>query len=113
MMNYDALINPEELKLGDTVNTGGVFYAPYYVISCIAIGPSRFAIHAKGHQQYWGQSAHYIPAHIIVFERRGITEYGSWECKKIFDKECGRQSRAVKAEAIRLVGVDDALKEGD
>ena len=110
MMQYDALINPEGLELGDTVDTGGVFYAPHYAISCIAIGPSRIAIHAKGHRQYWGQSAHYIPAHVIVFERRGITEYGGWECKKIFEKVCGRQSRVVKAEAIRLAGGHDGTE---
>lgn len=115
-MRYDALIHPD-IEIGDPVNTGGIYYGPYNKVTSIGKSPKRIAIHVKGHNQYWGQNKHYIPAHVIVFEVVKINERGSWECKNIWEKECGRQSRKVQAEAIVLLmepnpGTQEAIDAG-
>ena len=116
-MNYDAYIRPDRTEIGGGVETGGLFYGPYYTLTCIGKSPKRIAIHIKGHQQFWGQNTHYIPAQVLVFEVVKVSENGEWSCKKIWEQECGRQSRKVQAEAIALLmepnpGTQEAIDAG-
>lgn len=104
-MMYDGYVYVEGLKVGDYVDTGGIYYGPYNAVTCLAITENSVAIHIKGHNQYWSQSRHYIPAHCIVLKKVKV-DGNRWECKKIYERDCGRQSKQVKEEAISI-----ALKE--
>ncbi len=57
-----------DVKVGDFVDTGGVYYGPYNKVICIAKNDHRIALHIKGHYQFWGRQRHYISAHCTVFD---------------------------------------------
>lgn len=99
-MRYDHVITTNDLKVGDYLNTHGVFYAPYNKIKCTWINEHAIVAHVGSHKQYWGQNAHYIPAHFIVFRKVGEDEYGDWEVVKGWEKKTGRNFGKIKAEAI-------------
>jgi hypothetical protein len=92
-----------DVKVGDFVDTGGVYYGPYNKVICIAKSDHRIALHIKGHYQFWGRQRHYISAHCTVFDIEPSNLEGSrLGIRNIWEKECGRQSRAVQAEAIAI-----------
>ena len=101
MAHNDAEIWMKDLKVGDFVDTGGIYYGPYNAMTCLAITENRVAVHVKGHRQFWGRQAHYIPAQVMVFEKTG-EDGNRWLCRKIFEQVCGRRSGYWKSEAIRI-----------
>jgi hypothetical protein len=103
MAMYDALIYPDRVEIGGYVNTGGIYYGPYNKVICIGKSDNRIALHIKGHNQFWSQTRHYIRAHIIVLEVEKLDEHGAWCCRNIWEMDCGRQTKKVKAEALALL----------
>ena len=81
------------------VDTDGVYYGPYDALTLLWQGERLAVVHCKGHTQYWGQTAHYIPARILVFERKGSTA-GIWLVEVIKETETGRASRRGKSNMI-------------
>ena len=99
-MRYGHTITTNDLKVGDYLNTHGVYYAPYNKIKCIWKSDHAIVAHVGSHKQYWGQRAHNIPANIMVFRKMGEDEYGNWEVIKDWKKNTDRQFHKIKAEAI-------------
>ena len=82
------------------VETGGVSYGPYDALTLLWQGERLAVVHCKGHKQYWGQNAHYIPAHVMVFEKMDVDDSGNWLVRRVKEVETGRASQRVKAEMI-------------
>lgn len=82
------------------VETGGIDYGPYDALTLLWQGEQFAVVHCKGHTQYWGQSAHYIPADVMVFKKMDTDEQGNWLVEKIEEAKTGRASKRVKADMI-------------
>ncbi len=82
------------------VETGGVHYGPYDALTLLWQGERLAVVHCKGHKQYWGQTGHYIPASVMVFEKMDTNEYDQWLVRRVKETETGRASRRVKADMI-------------
>ncbi len=83
-----------------SVDTGGVYYGPYDALTLLWQGERLAVVHCKGHTQYWGQNAHYIPASVMAFEKMDTNEQGVWLVRKVNDVDTGRASKRVKADMI-------------
>ncbi len=92
--------HPLRVNKDGHVDTSGVYYGPYEALTLLWQGERLAVVHCKGHTQYWGQSAHYIPAHVMVFENMEIDQDSEWLVEMIKEVETGRASRRVKAEMI-------------
>ena len=91
------------LEVGKTIDTRGVFYAPYDKLICIALNDHAIVGKAGGHSQFWSQSRHYIPAHVIVWQRTGEgSDDGCWEVERVWEKNTGHKSKIVQAEGIEF-----------
>ncbi len=94
------------------VDTGGVYYGPYDSLTLLWQGERLAVVHCKGHTQYWGQSAHYIPAHVMAFEKMETDEQGDWLVRKVNEVDTGRASKRVKADMIAWAKEkEEALEE--
>lgn len=82
------------------VETGGVNYGPYNALTLLWQGERFAVVHCKGHKQYWGQNAHYIPASVMAFEKMDVTEAGNWMVREVNSVDTGRASKRVKADMI-------------
>lgn len=82
------------------VETDGVNYGPYNMLTLLWQGDRFAVVHCKGHTQYWGQSAHYIAAHVLAFEKMETNEQGEWLVEQVNTADTGRASRQVKADMI-------------
>lgn len=82
------------------VETGGVNYGPYDALTLLWQGERLAVVHCKGHRQYWGQNAHYIPANVMVFEKMDTSDAGNWLVEMIKEVETGRRPKRVKADMI-------------
>lgn len=100
MAMSDHVILTNGLKVGDFLNTQGVYYAPYNKIKCTWKSDHAIVAHVGSHKQYWSHQAHNISAHFIVFRKVGEDEHGNWEVMKDWEKKTDRQFHKVKAEAI-------------
>ena len=98
--NMSHGIRTNNLQVGDNLVAFGVYYAPYNKIKCTWKNEHAIVAHVGSHKQYWGQNAHQIAAHFIVFRKVGEDENGNWSIVQDWEKETGRQFKKVRAEAI-------------
>ncbi len=104
-------LHPLKVNRHGYVETGGVNYGPYDALTMLWQGERLAVVHCKGHTQYWGQSAHYTPACVMVFEKKKTNQYGNWMVEVIKENETGRASRRVKADMIAWAKKQEA-KDG-
>jgi hypothetical protein len=93
-------LHPLKVNRSGYVDTGGINYGPYNALTLLWQGERFAVVHCKGHTQYWGQSAHYIPASVMVFEKKDTTDASNWLVEMVKEVETGRASRQVKADMI-------------
>lgn len=101
MTGHNLLI--DQFEVGEYItphHTRGVYYAPYNKMTCIFKGDMTVVALVGGHQQYWSNQAHYIPAHVTVFRKFEDVRPGVWLVENVYEKPTGHQSKKVQADAI-------------
>ena len=96
-----------EFTPNEHVQSQGVHYGPYNALTLLWKGEWFAAVHVKGHAQYWGQNRHYIPAHVMVFEK--IREEGdAWVVEgPVREYQTGKNAVQVKAENVQWAQAAD------
>lgn len=104
-------ITPDDARVGDRVQTGGVYYGPRVFL--LWKGEKAAVLHVPHNVQWWGQAKHVIKSAYILVKRAGLDTHGMKRWVVLAEAEPGKAWREQRAKFINdAIGMEHSFNHG-